>query len=786
MRAVFQRRAAALRVLMVVVLASSAVTVAASPAVAVSPDVVIGEAYGGGGNSGALWRNDFVELYNRGTAGVSLSGWSVQYASVTGSSWQRTILSGSIGAGQRFLIRQASSGGAGQVLPTPDATGTINLSASAGKVALRTTTTLLSCSTGCATQSGVRDFVGYGSNATSYEGAAPAPGLSNTTSATRAGGGATDTDNNGVDFTAVAPSPQNSAGSGGGPRIRDVQGRAHTSPMSGQRPTAIAGVVTAVGTNGFWMQDPTPDADPATSEGIFVYTAGAPGRQVGDSVTVTGTVNEFRPGGTGGTDNLTTTELTSPSVTLVAAGVPLPAPTLVGPGGRVPPAAVIDDDATGSVETSGTFDATTDGIDFWESLEGMRIQLDDAAVVGPRNGFGEIPVVPAGSTVRTTRGGIAIGSGDFNPERVLLDDLLTTTPAADVGDTLTGTTIGVLDYSFGNFKLLPTTTPTVADGGLAAETTEAAGLAELAAATFNVENLDPSDPQSKFDQLAATIVANLRSPDLIALEEVQDNDGPTNSSTVAADQTLNKLVAAIGGQGGPAYSWRQINPVDDADGGEPGGNIRVAFLYRTDRGLAFVDRPGGTSTATTTVNNVAGRPALSFSPGRVAPANSAWSSSRKPLAGEFTWNGHTVFAVANHFNSKGGDDPLFGRNQPPVRSSETQRHQQATVLRGFIDQILTIDPNANVIVLGDLNDFDFAPTTTILTSGGALVDLPATLPIAERYTYVFEGNAQVLDHILLSGALATTAYQYDIVHVNSEFTNQVSDHEPQVVRIPLP
>jgi predicted extracellular nuclease len=766
------------------VAALAAVAIAPPAALGVSPDVVIAEVYGGGGNSGAPWRNDFIELYNRGATAVSLVGWSVQYASATGSSWQLTTLSGSIAAGQRYLVREGSGGTAGQLLPAPDATGSINMSATAGKVALRTNTTLLTCATGCATQSGVRDFVGYGSTASSYEGAAPAPGLSNTTSATRAGGGATDTDQNGADFTAAAPTPQNSSG-GSGPRIHDIQGSAHTSPMTGQRPAAVPGVVTAVASDGFWMQDPSPDGNLATSEGVFVYTAGAPGRQVGDSVTVTGTVSEYRPGGAS-TDNLTSTELTSPSVTLVTTGSPLPAATVVGSGGRVPPPAVIEDDATGSVETSGVFDATTDGIDFWESMEGMRVQLSDAAVVGPRNTFGEIPVVPVGSGVRTTRGGIAAQAGDFNPERVLVDDRLVATPNTDVGDTLSGATVGVLDYSFGMFKLLPTTTPTVLDGGLAAETTQPATAGQLATATFNVENLDPGDPQSKFDQLAAIIVANLRSPDLIALEEVQDNDGPTNSSIVAADQTLNKLVAAITAAGGPAYSWRQINPVDDADGGEPGGNIRVAFIFRTDRGLAFVDRPGGTSTATTTVSNVGGHPQLSFSPGRVDPTNSAWSASRKPLAAEFTWGGRTIFAIANHFVSKGGDDPLFGRWQPPVRSSETQRNQQATVLRGFVDQILAIDPAAAVVVLGDLNDFDFSQTAAILTNGGALTDLPAALPVAERYTYVFEGNSEVLDHILFSPNLAGTAYAYDVVHVNSEFSAQSSDHEPQVVRIPLP
>jgi predicted extracellular nuclease len=328
-------------------------------------------------------------------------------------------------------------------------------------------------------------------------------------------------------------------------------------------------------------------------------------------------------------------------------------------------------------------------------------------------------------------------------------------------------------------------TPAVSSGGIAPEVTTTAGAGQLAAATFNVENLSPADPQSKFDRLAGMIVTNLAAPDLIAVEEIQDNSGPTDDGTVAADVTLSTLTAAITRAGGPAYTWREIDPVNDADGGQPGGNIRQVFLYRTDRGLSFVDRPGGTSTTGTSVTTIGGAPALTYSPGRIDPGNSAWNASRKPLAGEFRWNGQTVFAIANHFNSKGGDQPLYGRYQPPTRSSETQRHQQATVVRGFVDQILAVDSNAAVVVLGDLNDFDYSETTSILTSGGALLDLPATLPVAERYTYVYEGNSQVLDHILLSQSLSATPYAYDVVHVNSEFANQASDHEPQVVRLPL-
>ncbi|MFJ4796797.1 lamin tail domain-containing protein [Kitasatospora purpeofusca] len=773
--------------------ASAATVVAALTALpagtaqAVSPDLVISQVYGGGGNSGAPYLNDFVELYNRGTTPVSVTGWTVQYASAAGSSWSRTTLSGTIAPGKYYLVQEAAGAGSGAALPTPDATGTIAMGANAGKIALVTNSTALTCATGCAGQPGVKDFVGYGTTASSAEGS-PTGNLANTTAAVRAGGGATDTDNNAADFAVTAPTPRNSGygGGTGGARIRDVQGAARTSPLAGQPVTGVPGVVTAVGPSGYWFQDPQPDADPATSEALYVYTASAPGVAVGDSVQVGGTVSEYRPGGTGGTTNLTVTELTSPTTTVLAHNAALPAATVVGAGGRVPPAAVISSVTTGDVETAGGFQPATDGLDFWESLEGMRVQLNNAAVVGPRSSVGEIPVVPQGSTTRTARGGILLQAADGNPERVLLDDVLAPTPAANVGDTLSGATVGVLDYSFGNFKLLVAATPTVLPGGLAPETTAAPAAGELSTATFNVENLAPSDPQAKFDGLAAAVVTNLRSPDLVALEEIQDNSGATDNGVVAADQTLAKLTAAITAAGGPAYSYRQLNPVNDQDGGQPGGNIRQVFLYRTDRGLSFTDRPGAGSTTADSVVNNGGVPALAYSPGRIDPTNTAFNSSRKPLAGEFRWNGRPVFVIANHFNSKGGDQPLFGRYQQPAHPSETQRHAQATAVKTFTDQILAVDPNAAVIVLGDLNDFEFSQTADLLTAGGSLVDLPRTLPLAERYTYVYEGNSQVLDHILISPALAARAYSYDIVHLNSEFATQLSDHDPQVVRIPLP
>jgi uncharacterized protein len=437
------------------------------------------------------------------------------------------------------------------------------------------------------------------------------------------------------------------------------------------------------------------------------------------------------------------------------------------------------------VETSGVFDPATDGIDFYESLEGMRVQVNQPVAVGPTNGFGEIAVAGDGgaaASVFTPRGGLVIGPDDFNPERVILDDVILQTPLVDVGDGFDGPAVGVLDYSFGNFKLLVTDALAAVPGGLARETTTAAGPGEVSVATFNVENLDPGDPPAKFAELAGLIVNNLAAPDLLSLEEVQDDNGPTNNGTVSATQTLNQLVAAISASGGPAYSYRQINPVNNQDGGEPGGNIRVAFLFRTDRGLAFVDRPGGTSTAAVGVVAGGSGPELTFSPGRIDPTNAAFDDSRKPLAAEFTFHGARLFVIANHFNSKGGDDPLFGRFQPPTRISEAQRHQQAALVNGFVDGVLALDADANVIVLGDLNDFQFSETLGIV-EGDVLTNLYSTLPAAERYSYVFDGNSQALDHVVVSDAVLADLTLFDPVHVNAEFADQASDHDPLVGQI---
>ena len=178
-----------------------------------SPDLVISQVFAGGGNAGAPYANDFVELFNRGSSSLDVSGWSVQYASATGTSWQVTPLVGAIAPGRHYLVQLASGGTVGAGLPTPDATGTSNLAVSGGKVAVVRSATALTCGAtagSCSAVTSVADLVGYG-GATDFEGGAAAPAIDNTTAATRASGGCVDTDANGGDFTSAAASPRNSA-----------------------------------------------------------------------------------------------------------------------------------------------------------------------------------------------------------------------------------------------------------------------------------------------------------------------------------------------------------------------------------------------------------------------------------------------------------------------------------------------------------------------------------------------------------------------------------------------
>ncbi|MGW1408848.1 endonuclease/exonuclease/phosphatase family protein [Streptomyces sp. NPDC002403] len=798
-------RRALLRATLPAAVTASLVLVPLPGAVATpSAGAVIAEVYGGGGNSGATLKNDFIELANPSGAAFGLAGYSVQYLPGTpgaSSKWGVTPLSGAVAAGARYLVTEAAGTGGTVDLPTADAVGSLALSATTGTIAFVNGTDALTCKTAadCAADPRVVDLVGFGT-AVVHEGSGAAPGASNSASVARAASLA-DTDDNAADFQGGEPTPVNSkgetvpgGGSGGGDtgptepgtvRVHDIQGATRVSPLAGKTVAGVPGIVTGVrtyGTKGFWMQDPNPDADPATSEGVFVYTGGAgPAVEVGDSVLVTAKVTEYYTNSSGGSQSLT--ELSNPKVTVVSSDNPVPAPVVLN--GSAVPAAYVPDAAGGSIE-SLPLRPDTYALDLYESLEGMNVEVRDVPVTQASNSYHELWVNAREQDPRSSRGGsVYLGYDRQNSGRLMVQSLGAAAdfPVADVGDRLTGATGGPLDYTnFGGYAVQATRLGAVQSGGLKREVTQSGLPSELTIGTYNVENLDPSDPDEKFAELAAGVVTNLRSPDILAVEEVQDDNGPVNDGTVTAGATVAKFVEAIKAAGGPAYDWRSVDPVNGKDGGEPGGNIRQVFLFNPDR-VSFTDIPGGDSTTAVDVTGNGKRASLTVSPGRIDPANEAWNSSRKPLVGQFKFHNKPVFVIANHFNSKGGDQGLDSRFQAPTRSSEVQRAKQAEVEQAFVAKLLAADPGARVVSLGDFNDYQFSPALRTLTKGGVLRDLVNELPASERYSYVYQGNSQVLDHILVSPAFKPQQTRYDVVHINSEFATQASDHDPQVVRV---
>jgi uncharacterized protein len=618
-----------------------------------SSSLVINEVYGGGGNSGATLTNDFIELANRSSAAVTVDGWSVQYhsGSATGG-WQTTPLTGLIPAGGIYLVGESQGTGGTQSLPPTQASGTIAMSATSGTVALVNGTDALTCTDSTSCQAASTDLVGYGTAVINET--APATGASNTQSVARSS--APDDDNNANDFTAGTPTPgaadDGSSGGGGGGtggaqpgplRIHDIQGTSWVSPHNGDAVTNVPGIVTGVrssgSSKGYWIQDASPDNNPATSEGIFAFTSSAPsGVAVGDSVLVSGTVKDFYPLASGETasttSQLSVTEIDNPTAIVQSHGNALPAAEVITPS--TVPNTYAPDLGGGNIEST-PIQPDRSALDFWESREGMRVEVDDARVVGPSDSFAEQYVTTKPNQDETFRGGTELLGENQTPSgRIEIVPADGSNPEVNVGDVFQGATVGPADYSeFGGYTIAATALGTVQQNNLARTVATAQTKNQLAIATYNVENLAPSDPDSKFQRLAQGVVTNLATPDIVAVEEVQDNDGATDDGVVAADQTISKLTTAIVNAGGPHYDSREIDPVNDQDGGEPGGNIRVVFLYNPAR-VTFVDRGAASvnrSTTGTQVVKTKGEPDLTLSPGRIDPTNPVWTSSRKPLVG---------------------------------------------------------------------------------------------------------------------------------------------------------
>jgi predicted extracellular nuclease len=592
--------------------------------------------------------------------------------------------------------------------------------------------------------------------------------------------------------------------------IYEIQGATHVSPYLGER-VRTEGVVTAIAFNGYYLQDPDGDGDPATSDGIFVFDRRTP-PEIGDFLEVEDVVSEFIPGGAS-TGNLSITQLSFPTILASTPATRLPDPVLIGRRGRRPPARVViserEVDPPINLQDAADADANRfnprrDGIDFYESLEGMLVEVDQPVAVSairqfnafssefftlPSNGRGIAP-----SSARTARGGIALqpdpdNRGDQNPERVQIqiDGTLYPSTAAFPSDVTVGdrfeNIVGVVGYSFGNFEVNAIEEVQLRrDGGTEEEFTHLFGTRRrMTLAAYNVLNLSagPEDDLQRAT-VARHIAENLACPDVVALQEIQDNNGEsgTGDGVVDADLTLSALVQAIYDASGPEcprYEAFDVAPEENTSGGIPGGNIRNAFLYQPSR--VTLDAFESLT------------PDVLASLGVSNP--DAFLGTRNPLVATFTFRGEQVTIINNHLTSRFGSTPVFGGVQPFVQAGELEREAQVGALNEVVDGILRTDPHANVVVTGDLNTLEFTNDLEDILPGRPriLFNLIDRLRDDNVYTFIFDGNSQVLDHALVSRNLRFRS-EIDIVHVNVDFPRLIggatgSDHEPLLVRLDL-
>lgn len=571
--------------------------------------------------------------------------------------------------------------------------------------------------------------------------------------------------------------------------ISAIQGITHRSPLDGQTIPKVSGVVTALDGEGFYLQSLVPDADERTSEAIYIDVQTYLNVKRGDLVQVEdGKVREWNPAGLG-ENSLTITTLLASKVNILGQNHPLPTPVVMGQGGRMIPNQVIENDVNGYVgQSRQPLDPQEDGMDFFESLEGMLVQINNARAVSTRNAYNEVTVVVdngQNAGIFSREGVLVLRESDPNPERILLDDAFILMPEIHVGAVFSEPIVGVVSYDFGNYRVQLLSKPVLSQNQpfKAAEAQGAQKDWELAVGTYNLENFNSLQNVEASKQVAREIVEMLKAPDILVLEEIMDDDGSMDSEQVSAERNIASLIDDIvdASKGEIVYKALNIDPARNTDGGIPGGNIRTVILYQTKRGLKLAGASAGKATEEVSLRDENGRAMLSLNPGRIWPGNSAFFDSRKPIIAQFIFNGQDLYVIGNHFNSKSEDGPLYGDQQPPQRSSERQRIAQAKAVNGFVRDILDINPKALIFVVGDMNDFPWSASMKIL-QGGLLDNLVLSLPENQRFTYMHEGNGQTLDQILASKALAPRLGSYEVIHINSLSlpVNASSDHDPVI------
>lgn len=792
-----QQRFTRARALAIALAGATTVSMAVIPGAAAAVDggdVVINEVYGGGGNSGATLKNDFVELHNPTSADIDLSGHVIEYFSSKGSSGGKHTLAGTIPAGGFYLLNLAAGNGGNSITPG-DENGSIAMAGKSGSVKLFNPA------------GDEIDLVGYGST-TLYEGTAT-PELGNSTSAARRTAGV-DTDNNAADFIVAAPTPTNSLGetaseidpggdTGGNPvapvepgtviPIAQIQGTGASTPLKGQTVTT-EGVVTAAypegGKNGFYLQTAgsggTSKSPGEASDGIFIYLGSNPAAadfpEIGASLTVTGTADEYF-------------EATQITATLVA-DTPAPlAPVAATEIGTLP----AGDEArevyegmllrpTGDHTVTNNYTLNTHGtIDLAPGTEPFMQATDvHTPDTDPNSPVQQLMAEQAAQSITLDDGRTRnyMNSDTATPLPWIAQDGGQSIKSLRTGDQVDFQNPVVLDYSFEAWTFQPTSPVTGDTAGvdlpITWEDSRAAELGAMATvegdfsvASFNVLNYFTSlgkdhncgsytdrdgapvasrscdvrgaYTQEAFNDQETKIVnaINLLDASVVSLEEIE-NTAAVTGRVSDRDHSLSELVDALNTAAGSA-KWAYVKSPTEL--GEDEDVIRVAFIYQP----AEVT-PVGQS--------------------RIFNDNAYTGLARQPLAQEFratdVADGETFIAIANHFKSKGsvsrgdGDIGDGQGNNPNVRNAQAQ---------AMVDHLNKQADWAGkpIFILGDLNAYSRETAITTLESNG-FTNIVAEYDAGE--TYQFSGRIGSLDHALGNAAALENVVDAEVWDINGD------------------
>ena len=564
--------------------------------------------------------------------------------------------------------------------------------------------------------------------------------------------------------------------------IGEVQGESHQSPLVGKEVVINNVVVTKTdGDKGFYVQDKVSDNNPRTSDAVYV--ASKDKVESGDLLKVQGTVKEgymeeysVRPGQTfkKPAGSLTVTQIINATITKLGK-TDLPKALNIS---EKMPKDIVDNTPT-------KYNPETEALDYWESLEGMRVEVTKPKVTGPQY-KGDIYVLPGdykGQKLNNI-GGVNLRPGVQNTE--VLPITVGNSFVAKAKDYFNENITGVVTYKNKTYKIDPSSVPAIQDGGLTREVSKIYPSEDkLTIASYNIENFSANNnghdetPEEKVDKIANSFIKEVHSPDIITLIEVQDNNGGVNDGTVDGVKSGEKLAQRIKSLGGPDYKYTEIAPVDGKDGGKPGANIRVAYLYNPKRVTLIGKEKGGSEEAARFVNGH-----LEKNPARVDPTSVHFEKVRKSLAAEFEFKGERIVVIANHLKSKLGDDAIYGSNQPSVENTKAKRIEEAKILNAFIKEGLRQNPNLKFVLTGDFNDFEFSDSVKTIV-GNELVNLMAEHEQGDRYSYFYRGSNQSLDNILISKNIKDKVV-FSPVHINASFMEEhgrASDHDPVVVQI---